>query len=107
MTLLPALVYTDKSKIHGTGVFAGVDLPAWLHLLIPCQDRPAAKNQTVDDSFGDGLFPQAPFCYLNHSDEPNSEVVYDEEDLYLVLRQTVKADHELTIDYGDQYWEPQ
>lgn len=98
------LLVTGPSKIHGTGVFAGADLPADLWIPIPF----TFVDKDVHDSF-DGLFPHKPFCYLNHAQRPKAEVISDEENewvnaLYLRLFRRIKAGTEITIHYGDEYW---
>jgi len=100
MTLLPTLLYTDKSRIHGTGVFAGVDLPARLVIPIPFRKCDPKKH----DSFEGGVLPKAPFCFLNHSKRPNCEVYGDNGELNMLLLRPVKSGRELTIDYGPEYW---
>jgi SET domain-containing protein len=98
------LVYKSKSKIHGTGAFAGAELPRDLHVRIPYRlvDR-AHRN-----AFEGGLLPLQPFCFLNHADRPNCEVVTDlnggRERLYLRVLRRVTPGTELTIDYGEYYW---
>jgi hypothetical protein len=97
------LLYLDQSPIHGVGVFSGVDLAARTHLPVPYFKKPVDDDH---DSFEGDLFPAFPFRYLNHHTDPNSEVVEYDNILYLVILKDVAANHELTIDYGDQYeWE--
>ncbi len=98
------LVYTDKSKIHGTGAFAGADLPVGLVIPVPFSWCDPNNPSSID--FEGGMRPKAPFCYLNHSTAPNCEAFGDDELLLLVL-DPIKAGKELTIDYGDNYWETQ
>jgi len=100
------IIVTGPSKIHGTGVFAGADLPADLWIPIPFK----FVYQNVHDSFDGGLLPRKPFCYLNHANRPKAEVITDGDGdwvtaMYLRLFRGVKAGTELTIDYGDEYWE--
>ncbi len=99
------LIVTGPSKIHGTGVFAGADLPADLWIPVPFK----FCDPDTHDSF-EGCFPEAPFCFLNHSTRPKAEIISDEDDtwvnaLYLRLFKAVKEGPELTIHYGDEYWE--
>ena len=96
------LIVIGPSKIHGTGVFAGADLPAGLFVPIPFR----RCNPEKDDCFEGGYMPRVPFRFLNHSARPNCEVgaLYG-DDLYLTFLRRVKAGTELTIDYGDGYWE--
>jgi SET domain-containing protein len=99
------LVYPSKSKIHGTGAFAGAELPRDLHLRIPYRQITHAHRNAFDG----GLLPNEPFCFLNHSQSPNCEVVYDvesgKERLYLRVKRKLTPGTELTIDYGEEYWE--
>lgn len=99
------LVYPSKSKIHGTGAFAGAELPRDLHLRILYRQ----VVPTNRDAFEGGLLPLQPFCFLNHSRRPNCEVVTDvlggRERLYLRVLRKVTPGTELTIDYGEEYWE--
>jgi SET domain-containing protein len=102
---LTKLLVTRKSKIHGTGVFAGADLPRDLWIPIPF----TWVDETIRDAFEGGLSPRQPFCFLNHADKPNCEVVNETVGrmhwLFLLVLRRIKAGHELTIDYGDEYWE--
>jgi hypothetical protein len=61
----------------------------------------------MDFGDGQGLEPDAPFRFLNHSCDPNCELVHwaDEETdeylhLALVARRAIQPNEELTIDYG-------
>lgn len=99
------LVYQSESRIHGTGAFAGADLPRDLHVRIPY--RRVTPN--IRDAFEGGLLPQKPFCFLNHSQRPNCEIVADmgggRERVYLRLLRKVPRGKELTIHYGEEYWQ--
>jgi SET domain-containing protein len=102
---LNKLIFTDKSKIHGIGVFASADLPHDLWIPIPF----TWVDDTNRDAFEGGMSPRRPFCFLNHADRPNCEVVNETVGrrhwLYLLVQRNIKAGRELTIDYGDEYWE--
>ena len=106
-SLRKRLIYHGPSRIHGTGAFAGADFHRDQHVPIPFtlvnENDPAHF-----DSIEGGMSPHRPFCYLNHADKPNCEVVGvakgRPERLYLVLLKNVKRGTELTIDYGEEYW---
>jgi SET domain-containing protein len=99
------LVYPSPSKIHGTGAFAGAELPRDLHVRIPYRQI----KRDHRNAFEGGLLPLEPFCYLNHSQRPNCEVITNvdrgRELLYLRVLKKIPPGTELTIDYGEEYWE--
>jgi len=96
------LFKVQQSQIHGRGLFAGVDLLPGLMVPVVAHevdaDSVSRKTIYVDDML---LEPYHPFAFLNHSDNPNTELFWceDAECIYLLILKVVEADHELTINY--------
>jgi SET domain-containing protein len=92
-------VEVQKSRIHGHGVVAtsSIDKGEWQHVYGQVVSE---WNPYVFE--GEPYYqPYAPFRFLNHSDEPNCEVIEEDGELYLVAIQNVSGGDELTIDYGE------
>lgn len=91
-----------KSKIHGQGLFAKVDLEQDEYLGTYAGRK--AKNNAMhvlwveqDDGSWIGRHGQNILRYLNHSKKPCCE--FDGFDLYAL--RDIKAGEELTFDYGE------
>lgn len=100
---LAALVYRGRSCIHGTGLFARVDLQRGTFIgsyLGP----PARRNGpyvlwvTAEDGSISARSGRNLLRYLNHQRPANAH--FDGFDLY--VRRRIRAGEEITIDYG---WE--
>jgi hypothetical protein len=46
------------------------------------------------------LYPFSPFRNLNHSCNPNAELAYWEDKMYVDVLRTILPDQQITIDYG-------
>jgi len=94
----------SESKIHGLGVMALCDFPKDYTECIHGEYIPSELDDgTCFEIEGDySLKPYAPYRYLNHSENPNCEVIELEDfpGLWLSTKQIIKAGEELTIDYG-------
>ncbi len=97
------------SSIHGRGVFASEKIPKgrWqyiygeVHAYIP--DAPGNLRCFWWGEEESVFNPYEPWCYLNHSDDPNCDVGGDTEPgsvLILTALRTIKPHEELTINYG-------
>lgn len=96
-------VYPEKSTIHGTGLFARVQLEKDLY--IGSYEGPEAKRNGMyvlwvyhEDGRVTGRSGRNLLRYLNHTQEPNAE--FDGFDLYAL--RTIHPDEEITINYGDE-----
>lgn len=96
------IFYVDDSRIHGSGVFTCVDLPSGMTVPVPSEITLVEDDHNVylDDDMT-CVLPEYPFCYLNHSDQPNCAVVQhdDSEELYLETLREVFGHEEITFDY--------
>jgi hypothetical protein len=106
-------VQVKKSPIDGWGVFAvwAIEEGDWEYLygkLIKLEPG----NPMIDYAFewdDERVYlPYAPFCYLNHSDDPNCEVDtwWSEEPPILTITalRNIEPNEELTISYGNVDW---
>ena len=95
------LLYADRSKIHGRGCFAGVDLVPGV--MIPVPTMAAIANSDYNLELEDRVVSlYTPFRFLNHSEVPNCEVQEWEETLYLCVTGVVRSGDELTINYNPE-----
>jgi len=91
------LVYVAKSPLHGKGLFARSRLKANL-TLGKLEGKPTSRDGTYVLWLSDtrGLRITNDFRYINHSSTPNCALTGTE----VVTLKSVKADEELTHDYG-------
>lgn len=91
------LVYVASSPIHGKGLFARKKLKANV-TLGNIEGRPTRRDGTyvLWLSETDGLRVTNDFRFINHSNMPNCALTGSK----VVTLKTVKADEELTHDYG-------
>lgn len=99
------LVERRRSGIHGDGVFAreGLEEGDWQLVygeVLPLQPHPM-EHYCLEHDEGQYL-PYAPWCWTNHSADPNCEMLWCEEDniYYIEVLKRLWAGAELTIDYG-------
>jgi len=107
-------IIIKSSPIHGTGVFARIDLPADQELIEYVGKRIDKKTSDklcleenayifhVNNKYDiDGSVDWNPARFFNHSCEPNCEAQQDEEDrIWILTKHPVKAGQELTYNYG-------
>jgi len=101
-------IYISMSAIHGRGVFADEPLEAedWQYVYgrempyIPGDLSERYGFETDDD--GMIFLPFAPWCFLNHSSDPNCEVFHEGSVVYVATLRSINRFEELTIDYGFQ-----
>jgi SET domain-containing protein len=90
------------SKIHGQGMFADADLaPGELMYCIPLDqrsDRPHPQWARLADNFF--VNDELVLNWINHSCEPNSEIVNIQGDWYLRAVRAIKREDEITVDYN-------
>lgn len=84
------------------GVFARDQIRAGHWQLVYGMIIPTPSMFGFDNEDGTWWEPFPPFRYTNHSDDPNCEVAYDEDDgtVYIEALRDIEPDEELTIDYG-------
>jgi SET domain-containing protein len=103
---LKKLVYSARSGIHGTGLFAAVDIRKGTY--IGTYHGPGAKKNGMyvlwvyDEENPDdiiGISGKNLLRYLNHSRPGNA--FFEEADLY--ARRRIRRGEEITFDYGDEW----
>lgn len=104
---LKALVYSDESEIHGTGLFAAANIKKGAYIGTYYGPK-ASKNgmyvlwvydeENPEDIVG--ISGKNLLRYLNHSRPGNA--FFEEADLY--ARRKIKQGEEITFDYGEE-WE--
>lgn len=103
---LKKLVFSKKSPIHGTGLFAAVDIKKGSY--IGTYHGPKAKRngmyvlwvydaENPDDIVG--ISGKNLLRFLNHSRPGNA--FFDEADLY--AQRKIKSGDEITFDYGEEW----
>lgn len=94
------LVKVQESEIHGNGVFASgpIEVDEWQNIY---GHTVGTWNPYCFE--GDPFFqPYAPWCYLNHSEEPNCVAEEDENgNLYILAIRDIEVGEELTFDYNN------
>lgn len=100
---LGVIFYVDKSKVHGKGLYARIDIEKGDYL--GTYDGPVVKDNGAhvlwaedDDGSWRGRNGKNMLRYLNHSDKPHAE--FHGFDLY--ARRKITSGVEVTIDYGDE-----
>jgi SET domain-containing protein len=96
------LVYTDRSPIHGCGLFAARPLSAGQ--LIGVYEGPEVEDDGIyvlwiEDDTGEswaGYDGKNEMRFMNHADDPNAEM--DGLNCYAI--NNIRRDAEITIDYG-------
>lgn len=110
--------YLAESRIEGVGVYANhriggnqviAEIPAIIAMPHDGNVAPEINDYAFD---WDGwiIVPGGCIAFLNHSDTPNAEVTFREDEngrTWIILTSTeVLFPHtEVTIDYGPDYWE--
>ncbi len=113
-------ITTKPSPIHGTGVFAAIDLQQGDHILEVDDSRLVTAEQPLPegepeyhcDWYADGrqVLLAPPACYVNHCCDPNSIVQYFDGVRWDMARRDIRAGEEITHDYcidgfGDTIWQ--
>ena len=101
------------STIHGTGVFARVDIAAETRVLEYVGERLSKEESlrrreannffvfTVTDEFDiDGAVDWNPARFINHSCAPNCEAQEEDEHIWIIALRKLNAGEELTFNYG-------
>lgn len=102
-----------SSVIHGTGGYARRDIASGTRVIEYVGEkitkaeslRRCEQNNeyifTLDDEFDlDGNVPWNPARFINHSCAPNCEAEVDEGRIWILALRDIKADEELTFNYG-------
>ena len=107
------LYEVKPSRIHGTGVFARVNIAADQRVLEYLGERVTKEESlrrreldnffvfTVTDEFDiDGAVDWNPARFINHSCAPNCEAQMEEERIWIIALRDISASEELTFNYG-------
>jgi SET domain-containing protein len=107
------MVVFKKSKIHGTGGFARIDIQRGIRIIeyvgpkltkAEAQAELAKQNTyifTLDDHYDiDGSVEWNPARFINHGCQPNCEVEIDRDRIWILARRSIKAGEELTYNYS-------
>lgn len=88
------------SKIHGRGCFANQYLRPGMTFRVPCYQVSEETDHTVYCPDDDTIWElYSPFKFLNHSDDPNSWLGYENDSLVLFTLCDIESDEEITIEY--------
>jgi SET domain-containing protein len=107
------LFEVGPSRIHGTGVFARVDIPEGTRVIEYVgerldKDESLRRRQennffifTVTDDFDiDGSVEWNPARFINHSCAPNCEAQEEDEHIWIIALRDIKTGEELSFNYG-------
>jgi SET domain-containing protein len=107
------LYEVKPSGIHGSGIFARVDIPAETRILEYVGERISKKESlrrrkennffvfVVTNKFDlDGAVDWNPARFINHSCAPNCEARMEEERIWIYAVRELRAGEELTFNYG-------
>lgn len=93
---LPDGVYIAPSSVHGMGIFAEK---------VISKGHDFGITHVADDRFPDGYI-RTPFgAYINHSYEPNCEVLEVRDTLHIRAINNIAPNEELTLNYAPYYTE--
>lgn len=92
------------SKIHGLGCFAGFNIQkGWERPIYSrCVEEELAYDPHVIYTDDGPRKLKAPFCYINHSDNPNAEIYSKDGQLFLHFLKPVHRGEEVTINYASE-----
>ncbi len=91
---LPSYITIEKSKIHGLGLFATSDIKEGLDL---------GLSHVLNDKYKDGLIRTPLGAFINHSSNPNSDLIENDDNVRLITLRKIKKGEELTVDYHGWY----
>ena len=109
--------YAIKRAATGLGLFAVNDIPARKRIIEYV--GPLVPNEEVETSRGKYFFgvnrkwsidgsPRFNLArYINHSCKPNAEAFVSGRRVWIWSKKRIEAGEELTIDYGEEYFEDQ
>jgi SET domain-containing protein len=114
----PSAVGVRRSRIQGKGVFAREPIPAGARVLEYTgvritsaeadaganDDDPAQRHHTLffaldDETVIDGSRGGSDACFVNHSCDPNCEIVITRRRVYIHALRPIEAGEELLYDY--------
>ncbi len=87
---LPPYLIISKSEIDGYGLFATDDIDSKFTIGI---------THVRDDRFPDGYIRTPLGGFFNHSEDPNCEVIYEDDFIKLKTLKNIKAGEEITATY--------
>lgn len=112
-TMQSALFEVGPSGIHGTGVFARVNIPEGTKVVEYVGERLDKEESlrrrqdgnffifTVTDDFDiDGWVDWNPARFINHSCAPNCEAQEEDEHIWIIAVRDIKEGEELSFNYG-------
>ena len=91
---LPSYLAIGPSAIHGAGIFAQDDIPSDIEMGISHVYDPEFKDDYIRTPLGG---------FINHSEEPNCELIDRDEDYHYKSIKTTKkieAGQEITLKYS-------
>ncbi|MFI5270447.1 MAG: SET domain-containing protein-lysine N-methyltransferase [Candidatus Saccharimonadales bacterium] len=91
---LPDSLSIGKSKIHGLGIMALLNIEKGEDLGI---------GWVMDDNYPDGSIRTPIGGFINHSDSPNCESVAEGKYLHVISIKKIKKGEELTVSYRGWY----
>ena len=96
--------YVSESSIHGKGLFAKKDIKKGTVIgkVKGKKTKDLGEHVLWIEDKNHGILVNCELKYINHSNEPNA-AYYD--DLTVVALTNIKADEELTHDYGEEWQE--
>lgn len=94
------MLEVKPSSIHGHGVFAQRDIPPQKYIGVI--GGPIVNTETDHTINVEGIIidPHPPFRFLNHSDDPNCEIV---DGVWLRALKKIQQGQELTFHYGPDW----
>ena len=112
----PRFTILESRPGTGLGLFANREIPAGEFILeytgtpVPTETADESESRylfEVDDEITlDGDTATNTAKYINHDCHPNTEAEIDEESRIMITAvRTIEAGEELTIDYGDEYFD--
>lgn len=96
------IFYSGPSEIHGVGCFVDAWLPAGSCLRL-FADKWVDDEYAIESTGGSYYVFDGPYCFINHSDDPNCEITEEKGRFYLEVIQDLEPGDEITFNYeGDE-----
>lgn len=103
-----------KRAKTGLGLFASKIIPSKTEIIeykgktIPIEQALASTGKyffDIENGYAiDGSSRKNLARYINHSCKPNAEAIIDGERIFIWSKKTIRAGEEITIDYGEDYF---
>ena len=104
-------LYVKSSPVHGNGVFADADfqpddvIEQCPLMIFSQEDRYVVARYAFGYRRGGTVRVALGYGSLyNHSNTPNAEFMNTDDHMLLVASKEIRADEEITINYGEPYW---